>query len=281
MALNLPIIPNWAKLASFLGTLLIIVINGIVGNRADEFFLQVLLPYLKQTIRLELWWAVLGLLIGVCPLLIILRYYYKAHQIAIKLNKLDESLLLLLPELSANPDINEALKRLFEDFISRTLDVLQLLDGCGIAVYAPDPNDSDFLNTWCQLESPNENKEKARFYIGSDTSRKRGVAGNTFLDKNRRVVHLTRKNGAWQADSHEYVFLVDSRSRRRLSYRTLITIPISGDANDNLGVLCLYSNNITAFDSIAVQDLLVAIAGRLSAAMLLARTYRAQPMTTI
>ncbi|QLE56645.1 GAF domain-containing protein [Nostoc sp. TCL26-01] len=281
MALNLPKIPDWVKLAiSFFGSLLIIAVSGIVGNRADAVFVKVL-PVLEKPLSLKLWVVTLVLLITLCPLLVSLRHYYEAHQIAIKLNKLDESLLRLLPKLSVNPDINESLKRLFEEFISGTLDLLQPLDGCGIAIYAPDPSDPDFLHTWCQLESPNESKEKARFYIGNDPHKKRGVAAHTFLDKNRRIVHLFKKNGAWQADSDDYVFFADSRSRRRLSYRTLITIPIIGDAKDSLGVLCLYSNNVTAFDSTAVQDLLIAIANRLSTPILLARTYQVQPAVII
>jgi GAF domain-containing protein len=280
MAFSLSRIPNWVKvLITFLGTLSIIAINGIVGNRADAGFLKVL-PLLHSPIKIPVW-AVLALLLStIFPLIVALQHYYKAHQIVTKLNKLDETLLLLLPKLYVTHDINEALKRLLEEFLSRTIDLVQLLDGCGIAVYGPDHNDRDYLTTWCQLESPNENKEKARFYIGNDPNKKRGVAGYTFLDKTRRIVHLFKKNGGWQADNHEYIFLVDSRSRRR-SYTALITVPIIGDANDSLGVLCLYSNSITAFDSTAVQDLLIAIAGRLSAAMLVARTYQIRPTPTI
>ncbi|MBD2337987.1 GAF domain-containing protein [Calothrix sp. FACHB-156] len=280
MALNFSKIPNWVKvILTFLGTLSLIAINGILGNRADAGFLQVI-PLLYKTINIPIWISIVVLLSTVFPLLIACQYYYKAHQIATKLNKLDETLLLLLPKLYVTPDINEALKRLLEEFLSRTIDLVHLLDGCGIAVYGPDHNDRDYLTTWCQLESPNENKEKARFYVGNNPNQKRGVAGNTFVDKTRHIVHLVKKNGEWQADNHEYIFLVDSRSRRR-AYTALITVPIIGDANESLGVLCLYSNNITAFDSTAVQDLLSAIAGRLSAAMLVARTYQIRPAPSI
>ncbi|WP_026735031.1 GAF domain-containing protein [Fischerella sp. PCC 9605] len=279
MALNLSKLPDWAKLT--VSTLSIIALSGIVGNRADAIFLNIL-SLLSQRITVSLWVAMSVLLITIFSLIVILRYYYKAHQIATKINKLDESLLLLQPKLHVNSDITEALKRLLDEFLSRTLDLLHYLDGCGIAVYAPDPNDPEYLTTLCQLESPNEVKEKARFYIGNDSHKKRGVAGNTFIDQTRRIVHLYRKNGIWHSDNPDYIFLQDNRNRRRLSYRTLIAIPIIGDANNSLGVLCLYSDCVSAFDSRAVQDLLTAIALRLSAPMLTVRTYQMQsiPSTT-
>ncbi|MBW4676593.1 MAG: hypothetical protein KME52_22045 [Desmonostoc geniculatum HA4340-LM1] len=99
---------------------------------------------------------VLAFLITLLPLLLTARHYHKAHQIAIKLNELDDSLLLLLPKLDVNPNIHESLKRLLEQFIEKTHNIMPLLDGCGIAIYAPDPSNPDFLTTWCQSQSPNE-----------------------------------------------------------------------------------------------------------------------------
>jgi hypothetical protein len=103
MALNLPKIPNWAKIAiSFLGSLFIISLGGILGNRADAVFL-IILPLIDKPLTIKLWVVIAALLITIFPLLLSLRHYYIAHQIATKLNKLDESLLLLLPKLYRNP----------------------------------------------------------------------------------------------------------------------------------------------------------------------------------
>jgi len=155
---------------------------------------------------------------------------------------------------------------------------MPLLDGCGIAIYAPDPSDPDFLTTWCQSQSPNEYGNKVRFYIGKDPNPNRGCAGCTFIDKKRRVVHLSRINNMWHADDPQYLFSKD-RTGRILDYATLITIPIIG-GTDSLGVLCLYSRDVTTFDSKATQELLFVIANRLAGVMLVARNYQVQHSIT-
>jgi hypothetical protein len=90
-------------------------------------------------------------------------------------------------------------------------------------------------------------------------------------------VHLSRRNGELQADNPEYIFF-DKAKRRRFPYKSLITVPIIGDMGDCLGVMCLYSNCVTAFDSSAVKNLLVAISGRLSTAMLVAKAHHMHPL---
>lgn len=279
MAFNLPRIPNWVKkiVISFVVFLSIAAFSGIVGNQADKAFEKKLFPLINQPPQVNLWVLVLPLLIIVLPLSLTAIYYHKAHQIAIKLNKLDESLLLLLPKLDVNPNIHESLKRLLEQFIEKTHNIMPLLDGCGIAIYAPDPSDPDFLTTWCQSQSPNEYGNKVRFYVGKDPN-PRGCAGCTFIDKKRRVVHLSRIGSVWHADDPEYVFSKD-KTARVLDYVTLITIPIIG-GTDSLGVLCLYSRDVTTFDSKATQELLFVIANRLAGVMLVARNYQVQHSIT-
>lgn len=279
MAFNLPKIPNWVKIViSFLASLSLAAFSGVIGNQADKVFSEKLLPLINEPIPVKLWVLALVLLITLLPLSLTAIHYHKAHQIAIKLNELDESLLLLLPKLDVNPNIHESLKRLLEQFIEKTLNIMPLLDGCGIAIYAPDPSDPDFLTTWCQSQSPNEYGNKVRFYIGKDSNPNRGCAGCTFIDKKRRVVHLSRINNMWHADDPQYVFSKD-RTGRILDYATLITIPIIG-GTDSLGVLCLYSRDVTTFDSKATQELLFVIANRLAGVMLVARNYQVQHSIT-
>ncbi|MEH2199026.1 hypothetical protein [Nostoc sp.] len=279
MAFNLPKIPNWVKIViSFLASLSLAAFSGVIGNQADKVFSEKLLPLINEPLPVRLWVLVLALLIALLPLSLTAIHYHKAHQIAIKLNELDESLLLLLPKLDVNPNINESLKRLLEQFIEKTLNIMPLLDGCGIAIYAPDLSDPDFLTTWCQSHSPNEYGNKVRFYIGKDPNQNRGCAGCTFIDKKRRVVHLSRINNMWHADDPQYIFSKD-RTGRILDYVTLITIPIIG-GTDSLGVLCLYSRDVTTFDSKATQELLFVIANRLAGVMLIARNYQVQHSIT-
>jgi len=276
MASHLPRFPAWFKiLLSSSATLLFIAIQGIVGNRADYFFIR-LIPLFKVHITIPLWFAVILQLAIIFLCTVIVQRYRTAHQISAKLHSLDETLLLLLPKLCTVPDADQALRLFFEEFLCQTLDFLQPLDGCGISIYSLDPEEPDYLTTYCQCELPNEKPSKARFYVGQNVNTKRGIAGLTFLDKKSRIVHLSRKNGRFYADDPEYIFL-EPNNRRRFSYMSLITVPIIGDANDSLGVLCVYSSSLTALDSVSVRDILIALAGRLSAAILIARTNHILP----
>ncbi len=279
MAFNLPRIPNWVRIViSFFASLSLAVFTSIVTNQVNKAFPKKLLDLINQPVPITLWILVLALLITLLPLFLTARHYHKAHQIAIKLNELDDSLLLLLPKLDVNPNIHESLRRLLEQFIEKTHNIMPLLDGCGIAIYAPDPSNPDFLTTWCQSQSPNEYGNKVGFYIGQDPNQNRGCAGCTFVDGKRRIVHLSRINKMWHADDPQYIFSKD-RTGRILDYMTLITIPIIGGTH-SLGVLCLYSKDVTTFDSKATQELLFVIANRLAAVMLVARNYQLQHSIT-
>jgi hypothetical protein len=278
MALNLSRIPLWLRISiGSVGTLTIIAAQGILGNRADAALVSIL-PFLTIPIKVPLWFALVFVILVVSPCVLVIQRYHAAHQISVKLHSLDETLWYLLPKLCEAPDASLALKRFFDEFLEQTLEFLQLLDNCGIAVYAPDTSDPNYLTTLFYLESPNESHDKARFYIGNGSNTKRGIAGVTFLDQKSHVVHLSRKNGELHADHSEYLFF-DNPKRRRFPYKSLITVPIIGDAGDSLGVMCLYSNSATAFDSNAVKNLLVAIAGRLSTAMLVARAHHMHPLS--
>ncbi len=279
MAFNLPRIPNWVKTGvSFIASLPLAVFTSIITTQVNKAFPEKFLNLINKPAPVPLWILVVFLLITLLPLLWTARHYHKAHQIVIKLNELDDSLLLLLPELDVNSNIHESLKRLLEQFIEKTHNIMPLLDDCGIAIYAPDPSNPEFLTTWCQSQSPNEYGNKVRFYIGQDPNQHRGCAGCTFVDGKRRIVHLSRINKMWQADDPQYIFSKD-RNRRILDYMTLITIPIIG-GTDSLGVLCLYSKDVTTFDSKAIQELLFVIANRLATVMLVARNYQLQHSIT-
>ncbi|MFN6563279.1 MAG: hypothetical protein RMY28_026280 [Nostoc sp. ChiSLP01] len=279
MAFNVPRIPNCVKIViTFIASLPLAVFTSIITSQVNKAFPEKFLHLINNTVTIPVWILVVTLLITLLPLLLTARHYHKAHQIAIKLNELDDSLLLLLPELDVNPNIHESLKRLLEQFIEKTHNIMPLLDGCGIAIYAPDPSNPEFLTTWCQSQSPNEYGNKVRFYVGQDPNQNRGCAGCTFVDGKRRIVHLSRINNMWQADDSQYIFSKD-RNRRILDYMTFITIPIIG-GTDSLGVLCLYSKDVTTFDSKATQELLFVIANRLAAVMLIARNYQLQHCIT-
>jgi|GEM_PF-5983481 hypothetical protein len=274
MALHLSKIPNWLKgLISLLATLILAVTTNVIGNGASKVFEDKILPFIKGSTGLPRWISITILLVVIFCSIIPLQHYRKAHQISSKLHSLVETLLLLLPKVYVAQDVDQALVLLLDEFLEKTLEFLQMLEGCGIAVYALDPQDPNYLAILSQVASPNEDASKARFYVGTNIipHTPRGIAAFTFLEQKTCVVHLIRKNGQIYADHEQYVYLL-KRDRLRLPYKSLIAVPILGDGNNCIGTLCLYSSYYKAFDSPGIQTLLNAITGHLSAAMQIART---------
>ena len=263
MRTRLSRLQNWAKiLAPFV---ILSVMTGIIGNRADDAFLRIL-PLISKPITLSLWSLLFLCLVFFAPSTIISWNFYQAHKVANKLNELDDILLLLLSKLDLNPDPTKGLQLLVDEFLEETLYLF--VDARRISVFHRDPSDANYLIIWRSQQVPTETVERTRFYIESpNLNQKPGIAGTVFIEGILRVVHLSKNKQQWVADDPEYICVT---KRKRQPYESLVAVPIIGNANEKLGVLCLDSNIKTAFDSEKIQELLRAVCRRLAAAILIA-----------
>jgi hypothetical protein len=268
------------RVLPFISPILIAALTGIVGNRADALFL-ITFELMGRKIPIQLWVLALLMVIALLPSTLRAAKLYRAHKIAINLIELDDTLLRLLREFkqtynssgrslfrASRPPRNEAVQRLVEDLLEKALDVFYLFENCAIEMWHPDPNSPDDLILWGQANSVDSARARTRFYIGSQDRPRSGLAGYTFIDREIRVTHISRKNGEWVADLPEYLFISGRERANRFPYRTLIAIPIivaSTDQSDRcIGVLCMYSMDSNAFDSGETQKLLVSIADRIA-----------------
>lgn len=261
--------------AKLVGFLLLAALTGIVGNRADAKFLEALplLSFLNYTIKIKLWSLILLLLIIPSPALYILLKYQKALKRLSRLNQLDDRLLRLLVKLNNKANTVDTNNGFLQDFLKDALVALDATDSCGISIYCRDPGDLNYLMRWKWYSYPSlPMTESLRFYLGDsdqgDNSIRRGVMGTTFRDKEVRIVHLyVKKEGRWEADNPDYIM----SSECPPPYPALITMALTTNMHDDtpsLGVLCLYSTNVQAFDSPQVRALVKSLAQRLSIIML-------------
>lgn len=257
---------RWKIIAPIFVTILGFAIAGIIGNRADAIFIELFLQ-LSTPLGEPLWVLGFIFLIVVIPLVIFLIRYRNAHQLASKLNELDDSLLLLLSQLDVNPDREGALNLIVDKFLEDTLALFA--DGCRISILHPDPKKPDYLMIWQSLKLPVETVKRTRFYIGQDNEKWQGVAAKTFIEGKYRIVHLFKKNGGYHADDPDYKFFVPKRPKP--SYLSFITVPIKDHNEKCIAVLCVDSDTLTAFDSLKVQQLLLAVGRRLAAIMQIAK----------
>ncbi|MEL7495262.1 MAG: hypothetical protein AAGJ95_15060, partial [Cyanobacteria bacterium J06554_11] len=254
---------------AFLAFLATAALTGVIGNRADAFLVNNLPALLSQEITLRAGWlATVAMLIAGLLLFAIIGYE-AALRNASNLNRINDALArnistLYIPD-SSRPEAQKNAKRVTRDLF-KTIVKKRPFDTCGIAIYYPDPS-GNYLRTWEWYSAPNENSESLGFYIGENSGRNapiraRGIAGETFIDGETRIVHF-QKDGT--ADNNLYM----SFDRGTTSYRSLICVAILSDLDQSsIGVLCLYSREAKTFDSSGVRTIIESIAYRFSFVLL-------------
>jgi hypothetical protein len=273
----------------FLAPFLLTIVAGIVGNRADAIFL-ISLSLAGREIPIKV--GILAFLLGLAllPSTLAAVKYYRVNKISENLIELDESVLRLLASFkrnfnssgfsifrNSNSGAQEALKRLVEELLEKALEVFYLFHTCGIEVWMPESENSEYLKLWYQANLSDSARARVRFYIGAEEGKEEpylpGLAGATFRDKKIRIVHIFREKGEWRADSPDYVFVNDRQRAKRFPYRTLIAVPMltlsSPGVEKCLGVLCMYSLEKNAFDSKRVESLVASIADRIASVLII------------
>jgi hypothetical protein len=254
-------------IAAILSFVVLAAFSGIVGNRADAFFMQVL-PFLSKVVNFTLpLWVIVPVLL-ILLFLVVLNYY--ASQQAVKLLKLDESLLRLLAAFHDNPDQQSATKLLFQDFLANILELLP--NGCRIFIMRQGEHDPDFLTIWQSWKIPSETIDRTRLQISNSQSRDIGLAGSVFLSGRQEVANFIWKNETWVEDNAKYVYIVPKNTRKSLPYKSTIAVPVINEiTNTCIGVLCVDCSEPKTFDSQDVQRLLAVIAIRTSSILSILR----------
>ncbi|MEM9162248.1 MAG: GAF domain-containing protein, partial [Cyanobacteria bacterium P01_F01_bin.4] len=181
------------------------------------------------------------------------------------INKLDESLIRLVPDIYRDSEdiekrLKRAAKKLFKDLVR-----LKSFETCGVALYCPNQQ-GNYLITWERFSHPNETDETLTFFIGDETSKNaptgRGVAGTSYVDKKTIVVHIDS-----QGDADNNIYTPSPSGRVR--YRSLICVPTFGESDNVLAILCLYSSRRGTFDKPGMKEVIRGIAGKFSTILLI------------
>jgi hypothetical protein len=278
---------RFGKIFTFFAPITIIGFAGIVGNRADALFL-ITFEFMGKKIPVQIWVIAVLVIVALLPSTFTALRFYRAHKISINLIELDDTLLRLLREFrqtynspglsffpASRPPSHEAIQRLVEELLEKTLDVFYLFQNCAIEMWYPDPVSPDYLILLGQANSVDTARARTRFYIREQDRLQSGLAGYTFIDREIRVAHISKKNSVWVADLPEFLFVNGRERANRFPYRTLIAVPILittiGQPERCLGVLCMYSLDTKAFDSDTVQKLICSIADRIASMCIITR----------
>ena len=255
--------------------LLSAAVTGIVGNRADDFVVEVLPGFLSKPVVVQRGWLFFVVAWAIfLPSVIYVRYRAALRNVS-NLTKIGDrlsshilSLYTALPNsVTAEKNAKEVAKILFQDIIKD-----RPFDDCGIAIYTPNSTQT-YLNAWQWYSTPNHASETVAFYVGGDDGKNkpssaRGMVGTAFMQEKTQVFHFN-KDGS--ADDNRYL----PYSNGRASYRSFICEPIIISLKTNqrierrkLGVLCLYSPSRNTFDNSGIQVTVKALAYRFSVVLM-------------
>ena len=245
-------------------------ITGIIGNRADTLFVWLWEQFTAaMTPNSWPWFIILAALAG------FLAFLWRRNKVLSRglatmdnVVKLDDSLLNLLPSLISAKEREGEMRRLLEELLKDAIwafagDVHRAL------ILLPDPS-REYLRVWAHYQMPEASVIRTRFYIGKEIDRKRGVAGEVFLDGQLRIEHIRQADGSWKPDSNSYI--VFDAKRPYPPYRSFICVPIvAEEATNCLGVVCFDSENLAAFDSQEIKKLLLKLGKRIATVLLVYR----------
>jgi transcriptional regulator with GAF, ATPase, and Fis domain len=278
------------------GVVILAILSGIATNLLSSS-VPILYPFLARNVSIQIWTIILlvflGFFVALFPASFILKRNYKAykseyeahqktqkdldlekqgHQ-ATKLDyetekkivEIDRKLLDSVSRLAKGNNVGQEFDILIENILQTISRMYPLIDS-GISIFCPDTKDKNYLIPWraCFAES----QKTMRFYIGSTSDEKRGVAGEVYKEKSMQIVHVeVDKDGKIRSDNSLYIIFPGQEIPK---YRSFICVPIIDTDGNSLGVLSIDSQDKLAFDSDKSQELVNLIASRFSAILVVA-----------
>ena len=244
--------------------------TGIIGNRADTLFVWLWEQFTAaMTLSAWPWFIVVVVLSGSLVFLwqrnkVLKRGLTAMNNVVL----LDDSLLNLLPSLVSAKEREGEMRRFLEELL-RDASRAFAGDVHRAVILLPDAS-GEYLKVWAHYQMPEVSVIRTKFYIGKEIDRKRGVAGEVFLDRRLRIEHFTESKGSWKSESNSYI--VFDAMRPYPPYRSFICAPIIGEkATYCLGVVCFDSESSTVFDSQEAKNLLLYLGRRIAAVLLVYR----------
>jgi hypothetical protein len=270
-------------LVSVITFVLIAAVTGIIGNGSYTYLLA-LLGAIKSSITLSSWpWIVMVLIL----LSAIVGMLYSWHQRRIlnsalttanNINALDDSLLRLLASWVPSRNHEAEIKLLFTELLRAACKEFSGHVHRAF-ILTPDLKNSNELTVWAGIGIPQDTIEHLRFDISINRNGNpiRGVAGEVFLSRKLRVVHVIQEKDGWRTDCSSHFIKFQSRAGLP-AYRSFICVPIIG-ADPGIheaistchGVVVFDSLDFKIFDRPESQIVLRAFARRIASALLISR----------
>jgi hypothetical protein len=176
--------------------------------------------------------------------------------VALNVVRIESNMLGALDNLVFSKDVPLACKNMIRMILSENA---HLLDDVIFRCYVLRP-DGDYLTSYVAQQIPDPDGYERKFYVGGDPLIRGGVAGKAFKENSMEIARRIDDSDPLKGvvfDHEDYVPLDDSVPAPQ--YRSFICIPLRPDRDTCLGILCLDSEDQSAFDDPDRQQYLSAL----------------------
>ena len=170
-------------------------------------------------------------------------------------------------------DLERRMHQFLKDFLADATGLIPEVYAASLLL--PDSTDKDYLTIWEGYQVPEDSRIRTKCYIGADRDRKRGLAGQAYMQNKAVIAHQTHERGLddnWKFDNDNYVHYAGTGTYP--AFESFICVPIAevpsvnGPPSPALGALCFDSQRLKTFDSSFVQDTLKQLGQCLASALL-------------
>lgn len=243
--------------------IVVAVATGIIGNRSDAAFLRAVGAVYEARWALALvafgagmgivsvaWWLVRATS-GESDTIADLRQKLAASK---KLADVSSSLLRLLPRMGMSEKVDEAAGKILEQFLADCITALGQ-KAFRAVIYLPSRTDPDLLVPGPSVGMIESHLQHIAYYVGADTNRIRGIAGQVFLSGGLQVIRFDEVGNKLVPDAFAGQYLEFGPARANLPYRSFVAIalPLSHTATTRHGVLCFDSAFRGSFDDDGIK----------------------------
>ena len=216
-----------------IGGVITIAIEGIIGNRADSFFVEGSTWVSGSINQNSIPWIVIALLLilGTIENFYLLQHLKLLKLVLRRTNKmveLDSSLLRVLaswiPTMNRDQEMKRILREVLHDATTEFDDSTYRA-----AVLLPDLN-GEYLTCWASYEMPQDSIENMHFYIGNDAhirAEKGGGAGEAYINEKVIIGHVEKINNVWICTDYNS-YRKFNGSRFVSPYQSFANVPILG-----------------------------------------------------
>ena len=249
-------------------TISIAAVQGIIGNRADSFFLQLLTSIFHFKLGSNCLWIITCSALMLC----VIEFFYFTH----KMNRTQHlsqrsptmkggyatifRMLVTVSSASSQEERIEKKQRIMTELLKDCVDVLDR-EHTRAMLFIPDYQE-EMLGYAASWKIPAESISKVHFYIGEDEEKRQregGIVGLAYQQGHAYVGHMIhhKNHDQWTCDIKGYVPIEDP-----VPYNTFVCLPLfsldskSGNRKKTIGILCFDSTTQGAFDSEAMQRVL-------------------------